>query len=41
MITPWNVVFGNNKFGRKGVIKKDIYLITSKFAGEGKYSYAI
>lgn len=40
MITLWNVVFGNNKFGRKGVIQKDIDLITSKFTGEGKYSYA-
>lgn len=40
MITLWNVVFGNNKFGREGVIQKDIDLITSKFTGGGKYSYA-
>lgn len=33
-------MFADNKFGRMGVIQKDIDLITSKFTGEGKYSNA-
>ena len=38
MIGLWNVVFGNKKFGRKGVVQKDICLITSECTGEDKYN---